>query len=115
MENYISKEIQAGFDQAKKRSIRKSGRLCVHADGAVYSVTRIWDGGFAMPSDQAPNLRGFVNLYDGPKHLYQCLIVFSKVENDEKIYDYKRHTEALDSQPVDFERKGNQPAGLLGW
>jgi hypothetical protein len=62
----------------------------------------------------APQLRGLVDLYDGSRHLYQCLIVASEEEGDEMRYEFKRNTPAVDSAPLDFERDANKPVALIG-
>jgi len=55
-----------------------------------------------------------VDLYDGSRHLYQCLIVASEEEGDEMRYEFKRNTPAVDSAPLDFERGANKPVALIG-
>jgi len=62
----------------------------------------------------APQLRGLVDLYDGSRHLYQCLIVASEEEGGEMRYEFKRNTRAVDSAPLDFERDANKPVALIG-
>jgi hypothetical protein len=51
-----------------------------------------------------------VDLYDGTKHLYQCLIVASEEEAGEMRYEFKRNTRAEDKVPLDFEQA---PAALI--
>ena len=50
-------------------------------------------------------IRGLVDLYDGGKHLKQCLIVASKEENGIVHFDYKRGTATQTSAPKDFYQK----------
>jgi len=113
MDTYFSKDVLAGMRRAEDKARRKKNRLRIHASDEIYPVLRSWSGGFSLPAEQAPNLRGFVDLYDGPKHLSQCLIIHSKIEACEMIYEYKRHTAVGDAMPVDFVKDPDAPIALL--
>jgi hypothetical protein len=113
MTDFLPKEVREGLELARKRALQKKSRLRVHADDEVFPVLRFWEGGFALDADDAPHLRGLVDLYDGARHLYQCLIVASEEEAGEMIYEFKWHTEALDKAPLDFYRDENAPVALL--
>ena len=43
-------------------------------------------------SSLTPSLRGLVDVYDGARHIFQCLIVASTVENGEIVCEFKRST-----------------------
>ena len=113
MTTFLPKEVQDGLDAARLASLRKSSRLRLFADGMPYPVLRLWDTGFSLAAEDAPHLRGFVDLYDGANHLYQCLIIASEEENGELIFEFKRNTAATDSAPVDFYRDPGPPVALL--
>ena len=74
MESVFSKEIQAGLDAARLAAMRKSSRLRLDIGGEIFPVLRLWKTGFSIHVEDAPNLRGLVDLYDGTNHLFQCLI-----------------------------------------
>ncbi len=112
MESVFSKEIQAGLDQARLDGLRKSSRLRVNAGGDLIPVLRMWKTGFAMEAD-APALRGFVDLYDGSIHLFQCLIVTSEEDAGELRYEFKRATAVAETAAVDFEIAENAPVALI--
>lgn len=112
MEAIFSKEIQAGLDQARMDALKKSSRLRVQVDGKVHPVLRMWKTGFALESD-APALRGFVDLYDGSIHLFQCLIITSDDEKGERRYEFKRATPVSEKPAVDFEVAEDAPTGLI--
>jgi hypothetical protein len=76
-------------------------------------VRRFWEGGFSLDAEGAPQLRGLVDLYDGSRHLYQCLIIASEEASGEMIYEFKRHTAAIDEAPLDFYRDENAPVALI--
>lgn len=114
MSMYLPEAVRKGLEEARKTAMRRSSRLCVHNDDKVYKVLRLWDGGFAMDVEDAPHLRGHVDLYDGMRHLYQCLVIASREEDGEMIFEFKWHTAVHDRPPVDFERLSEEPVALIG-
>lgn len=113
METVFSKEIQAGLDLARMEGMKKSSRLRVNVDGKIFPVLRMWKTGFAMEAD-APALRGFVDLYDGSMHLFQCLIVNSYDEgNGQRHFEFKRATAVTQKPALDFELAPEAPIGLI--
>ncbi|MEO0357050.1 MAG: hypothetical protein AAF386_01920 [Pseudomonadota bacterium] len=113
MSTYLPTEVAAGLRAAQKKSMMKSSRLRVHAGSDIVKVLRYWDNGFSVDADRAPKLRGLVDLYDGSRHLYQCLIVAAEQQSDEMRYEFKRNTMAHDKAPLDFERNANAPIALI--
>ena len=113
MDTYFSKDILAGMRRAEDKARRKKNRLRIKMNEEVYPVLRSWSGGFSLPAENAPNLRGCVYLYDGAKHLSQCLIIYSKVESGEMIYECKRQAAVGEAMPVDFVQDPNMPVALL--
>lgn len=113
MSTFLSDEVRAGIEAARKDARRKASRLRVHVGEQTYPVLRLWDTGFAMEKETAPKLRGLVDLYHGGVHLYQCLIVASSEEGDEIQYDFKRSTAAVETAPLDFYRDPETPIALL--
>lgn len=113
MEAVFSKEIQAGLDMARLEGMKKSSRLRARTGDETVPVLRMWKSGFAMEAN-AVTLRGFVDLYDGTNHLFQCLIVTSEEEAGERRYEFKRATAVANSPAIDFERPDDAPVGLIG-
>ena len=114
MTTFMSDEVRAGLDAARKRSLGKSSRLRVMVGDELFRVTRMWEGGFAVKAATTPRLRGLVELYDGSRHLSQCLIIAAALDGDEMVYDFKRNTQATDRAPLDFVRPDDAPVALLG-
>ena len=77
-------------------------------------MLRFWEGGFALDAEDAPHLRGLVDLYNGGAHLYQCLIVASSEEGDLMHYEFKRNTATADRAAPDFVVDDGAPIALLG-
>lgn len=113
MLEFLPKEVRDGLDLARKRETRRKSRLRVQVGEAVFPVLRLWDEGFALDASMTPHLRGLVDVYDGARHLCQCLIVASSVENGELVCDFKRSTMVSDRAPLDFWRDENAPVALL--
>ncbi len=113
MLEFLPKEIRDGLDIARKRQRARKSRLRVQLGEAVFPVLRLWDEGFALDAERVPHLRGLVDVYDGARHICQCLIVASTVENGELICDFKRSTPAADHPALDFWRDENAPVGYL--
>lgn len=114
MSDFLPKEVLEGLQRARKARLRASSRLRVHTDGEVFPVLRFWESGFALDSVNAPHLRGLVDLYDGSRHIYQCLIVASSEDAGEMVFDFKRSTAVLDKAPLDFVCEETGPVALIG-
>ncbi|MEL6168354.1 MAG: hypothetical protein AAFR35_06660 [Pseudomonadota bacterium] len=114
MSEYLPKEVRDGLEQARKAAMRKKSRLRVKAGDHTFTILRYWDTGFALDKDDAPHLRGLVDLYDGARHLSQCLIVASEADAEETVYEFKRETAATDRAALDYAKDENAPLALIG-
>ncbi len=113
MSEFLPKEVREGLEMARKRDLLKKSRLRVHIGDAVFPVLRLWENGFTLDAEEAPSLRGLVDLYDGARHLYQCLIVASQEEGGQMIYEFKRNTAVADRPALDYVRREDAPVALL--
>ncbi len=114
MLEFLSKEVRDGLEAARKAAQKKKSRLRVEVGDAIYPVLRFWDTGFALDAEFSPSkLRGLVDVYDGSRHVFQCLIMASTIENGELVCDFKRSTAVSDRAPLDFWRDENAPVGYL--
>ena len=111
---YLPENVRAGLDAARAKEAKRKTRLRVEAGQSYYPVLRLWDDGFAVDLEDAPKLRGLVDIHDGPRHLYQALIVASSDEAGERRFEFKRNTAAADAAPLDFARERPAPIALLG-
>jgi len=109
----LPQEVLEGLRQARRRDLRRRNRLRVRSGENEHPILRFWDGGFSLDVETAPHLRGFVDILDGGRHLYSCLVICSMDEGGERIYEFKRHTAVVDKAPVDFEVDANAPIALL--
>lgn len=113
MLEFLPKEVHDGLEAARKRDFARKSRLRLQVGEAVFPITRFWQGGFALDAALAPQLRGLVDVYDGSRHIFQCLIVASSLENGELVCDFKRLTAVTDAAPLDYWRDENAPVALL--
>lgn len=114
MSTFLPREVQAGLDKARIEAQRTSSRLRLQVGERTYPVLRMWKTGFAVEPGTVPVLRGYVDLYDGAAHLFQCLIVASDDQDaGEMRYEFKRLTAVTDRAALDFERAADAPVGLL--
>lgn len=113
MLEFLPPEVRAGLDAARLRQNRARSRLRIHAGDAIYPVLRSWSDGFALEATHAPHLRGLVDLYDGSRHIMQCLIVASSVEDGELVCDFKRATPITDRAALDYLRDETAPIAYI--
>ena len=109
----FSREVREGLALAQIRAARRKSRLRLVAGNVTVPILRLWDGGLAVEADGAPQVRGLVDIYDGARHLCQCLIVAASEDAGEMRYEFKRATPVADAAPLDFERDPDAPRALL--
>lgn len=114
MSEYLPKDVREGLEAARKRDLMKKSRLRVQVGDEKFVILRYWDEGFALDAEDAPNLRGLVDVYDGARHLSQCLIVASEEDAGEMVYEFKRETITADKPPLDYVRSEHAPVALIG-
>lgn len=110
----LPQSIRDELRRSQNNAAQSRHRLRVEAGGKSFRILRLTANGFALDALDAPNLRGLADIYDGSRHLSQCLIVAAQEDCGEMIYDFKRNTAAGDGAPLDFERPEAAPIALLG-
>jgi hypothetical protein len=113
MLEYLPKDLSDSLDMARKSRERRKSRLRIQVGEAVFPVLRFWHDGFVLDGALAPHLRGLVDVFDGERHAFQCLIVASFNEGDEITCEFKRLTPVTDKAPLDFWLDPTLPVGLL--
>jgi hypothetical protein len=118
-DDFLPDAVRQGLEAARQASLRRSNRLCIHVGDSVHRVLRLWDGGFALAASDAAPPRGYVDLYDGPRHLASCLVVALPDEEPggdpgiERRYEFKVHIPVADRPAADFEQPDQVPAALI--
>lgn len=113
MTTYVPMDVQAAMDASRVKKLKQSSKLRIETADGYFRVLRLWGSGFSVASEDAPHLRGFVDVYEGPAHLFQCLIVASEEEGGEMRYEFKRMTAVANTPPLDFVAEVEAPAGLI--
>lgn len=113
MSEYLPKDVRAQLAAAQRQTRKRRATRTIHIGDEAFAIIDMSEDGFAVLADETPHLRGLVDIFDGPRHLYQALIVAAAEDGDLMRYDFKRNTAASHSAPVDFERADSPVAGLL--
>lgn len=113
MLEFLPKEVRDGLEAARMRDLKKRSRLKVQLGGQEFPVLRYWEDGFSVDAARTRHLRGHVDIYDGARHIFQCLIIASSVEAGELMCEFKRSTAVSEKPPLDFWRDENAPVGYL--
>ena len=113
MLEFLPKDVRDGLDAARKRDRCRQARLRVQVGGAVFPVRRLSDTEMELDASLTPHLRGLVDLFDGARHIAQCLIVASTQDNGVLICEFKRVTNVTEGPALDYWRDENAPVGFL--
>lgn len=97
-----AKVLSDGMDQGRFRKPDQSGTYRVVAGGYSYPVVRLTNAGFALSAQDAPKLRGVVELYRDREYVLMGLVMANAPEDGEIFYDFKRATPVTDRPPLDF-------------
>lgn len=113
MFEFLPEDVRAGLQAAQKRALRKGSRLSVHTGDQAFPILRLWESGFAVESGRVPRLRGLVDIYNGPRHLSQALIIAASDEAGEMTYEFKRETVITDTPIRDYADETPEIGGYL--
>jgi hypothetical protein len=113
MSSFLPQAVQDELAAAQRVARRRRATRVVHVGDEAFPILEMTDRGFSVDAEDAPRLRGLIDIYDGPRHLYQALIVASEQAGDLMRYEFKRNTPAETRAPVDFETTPDQVTGLL--
>ncbi|MFN3644342.1 MAG: hypothetical protein ACK4TB_15620 [Gemmobacter sp.] len=110
MLEYLPPEIRDAMGRPNRRDRLRGRKLRLHLGDAVFPILRMWDDGFAIDAARLPRLRGAVEIREGRRRVWTCLIVAAEVEGGELRCSFKRLSPAQDSAPADYWR--GEPGGL---
>lgn len=113
MLEFLPKEVRDGLEAARQRDRRRQARLRVQVGGAVFPVRRLTDSEMELDASLTPHLRGLVDLFDGARHIAQCLIVATTQDNGALICEFKRLTNVTEGPALDYWRDEHAPIALL--
>lgn len=102
MTGYLPSAVQEELAASLRQTRRRQAKRAVHVGDAAVPILEFSDDGFAVAFEDAPNLRGFIDIHEGSVHLYQALIVASRRDGDLMRYEFKRNTAAALRPARDF-------------
>ncbi|MEP1767915.1 MAG: hypothetical protein ABJJ53_14910 [Sulfitobacter sp.] len=89
MDIFLPDGFRSDHARRSSRGPEQVQRLRVAAGGVDYIVLRRWATGFAVAADDAPAMKGVVDLFDGKTHLGKCLISDSKAAGPEVFFSVR--------------------------
>lgn len=113
MLEFLPQAVRDGLAQARKQSMRRGNRLSVHDGETIHRINRLWDDGFAVDAKSGPRLPVRVSIYDGTRHLYQCLVIDSADKGEERVFEFKWLHAIPDRPPADFVREADAPIAMI--
>lgn len=113
MLEFLPEDIRRGLELARTRAERKGSRLSVHVGDAVYPIYALGDVGFSVDAVRVPRLRGFVDIFDGPRHLSRALIIAASEDGSAMTYEFKRETPVTPTRVRDYVEDRVNAAGYL--
>lgn len=113
MIDHLPEEVRKGLQDARTASLKRHDRLCVHDGDDVYRVRRFWADGLSIDAQHGDRLRGRVEIYDGARHVFQCLIENGRTEGDECIFDFKWLHPVAERAALDFVLPDIRPYALI--
>lgn len=90
--------------------LRPTG-LRIVSGNVSWPIRRIWSDGFALAVGQ--KIRGFVDVYDGERHVFSCLACENGIEGDEQLFLIQQRNKGRAQAPRDFATEADVPAGAL--
>ena len=113
MSEFLPQEVRADLDAQRRSDLKRRSRLRVQVDNDLYPVLRLTHDYFTVDAADVTHLRGLVDLFDGARHVRQCLIIASDVEGGELICTMKWSRIVTETAPLDYVRDENAPSGFL--
>lgn len=113
MSTFLPDDVRKGLETARKRDMKRKNRLRVGTGPEALPIIHFRETEFTLDREDAPHLRGLVDIFDGSRHLYQALIVTAAEDGDQMVYEFKRMTQARDLAPVDYQIDETAPVALL--
>ncbi len=109
MLEFVPPEIREMLRRPRRRDRLRGRSLRLHLGDAIFPIRRLWDDGLAIDAARLTRLRGRVEIREGNRRVWTCLIVAAEIEGDELVCSFKRLSPAQDSAPADYWRGAPEP------
>lgn len=113
MSTFMSREVLEGLALAQTKAMKKKVPMRLRAGEDVYPILNFSENSFSLERGKAPNLRGYVEILDGSRLKYRALIIASKEEANETVFEFKQTTNIATGPALDFETSDDAPVGYL--
>ncbi|MHA3976306.1 hypothetical protein ACW9UR_01360 [Halovulum sp. GXIMD14794] len=113
MDSHLPSDVLSALAGPKKSAGGPKRRLRLRTGTDEIEVVEMWHSGFAVALDAPRVKRGFVDLYDGGRHLYHGLAYPTAETTELRLFAFKTRQDADAAPPPDYERSVDAPAGLL--
>lgn len=90
--------------------LRPTG-LRIVSGSVSWPIRRIWRDGFSLAIGQ--QIRGFIDIYDGERHVFSCLACENGTEGDEQIFLIQQRNKGQSPVPPDAVGEVEVPAGAV--
>lgn len=89
--------------------------LTVRVVGGVFRVLAMNHSGFTVAADDAPKLRGRVDIYEGEAHIMQCLVMAGDQQGVVVPFTFKRATRVAERPALDFHTAEHKQTSTTAW
>lgn len=96
MSEYFASDLRSEVSGAHETRTRRTLRV----GDQIVPILRFWDNGFAVDIEELPPARGRVDLFEGDRHVSRALVMQSREEGGERIFEVKFATPVSDRAPV---------------
>lgn len=83
------------------------------AGARSFEIKEFWGDGFSVPRGGAEPDRGFVDVFDGTRHVLHCLAYKTGVSAEASIYAIKIAQDPRRHQPQDYAGAADRPVALI--
>lgn len=113
MDSHLPSDFRSATEGARVRPRGKRHRLRLKAGNDEIDVVEIWQGGFSIKADAPCFRRGFVDLYDGGKHLFHALAYPTSEDSALRTFAFKIRQDPDAAPPRDYDRAADVPVALI--
>ena len=113
MSDFLPKDVRDALERAAAERARAKAAVSVGVGDLRVAVLSSDRAGFRVAEQDAPRLRGFVDLYEDDRHVAHCLIVAASLDAGVWHYDIKRQTFLGPEPAADFVRPDVVPVPLI--
>ena len=93
MTNFLPQRVLDELDSSNQGAGSSIQIPFVDTGEAQHPIRKLWPHGFALDAEDTERLPGRVDIYRGAEHMYQCLVIAGDVDDDQRIFFFKRATD----------------------